>query len=401
MTQASVVVSKSEFLHGIRTVERATSQLLIPYLYRVRMTTEGQGVRLFATDMLMGMTKWIPAVVTTGQLDLTIPLRELQAGIRKLPSGNILITQAENTDSIAIHSGRYDLRIKGASIQDFPSMPMVRSKATPRQVTIQWNARILQDISAKVAIAAATEDSRPVLTGVRVEIHQERATFVAADGFRMAIYETNLDRPIGEHTSFIVSAKTIKEVARLSAEQSEPPRFIYSPETSGIFWKLGSAEVMARPIQGAFPEYRELIPASCNTRVVVSCSELIGALEFLSETGIHTSSILKLQFDAESKRAYVLGAVQDSDEAPIGIIRAQVEISVIEMIGKSARIAINQYYLGTALDALGSDTKAMTIELTNDASPLVIRPAIESSDHSYLQVIMPMFVQWEEDEQLG
>ena len=358
-------------------------------------------MRLFATDMLMGMTKWIPAVVTTGQLDLTVPLRELQAGIRKLSSGNILITQAENTDSIAIHSGRYNLRIKGASVKEFPSMPMARSEDTPRQITIECDARMLQDVAAKVAIAAATEDSRPMLTGVLIELHQERATFVAADGFRLAIYETNLDRPIGGHTSFVVSAKAIKEVARLSAEQSEPLRFIYSPETSGIFWRLGSAEVMARPLQGTFTEYRELIPASYDTRVVVSCSELIGALEFLSETGIHTSSTLKLQFDAEFKRAYVLGVVQDSDEAPIGIIRAQVEISAFEMIGKSTRIAINQYYLGAALDALGSDTKAMAIELTNDASPLVIRPATEPSDHSYLQVIMPMFAQWEEDEQLG
>ena len=400
MTQASVLISKSEFKHGLRTVESATSQSVSPYPYlsHIRMTTENNGVKLSATDMLMGITTWIPAVVVSGQLNLTVPLNALRDCIRELPSDNILITQAEGARSILLHSKQYNMRIRGASAQDFPSMPAVRNDDTAEHVTVWIKANIFQDIADKVAIVAATEDSRPILTGVRIEIQESRTTFVAADGFRLAVYKAALDRAVAEPINFTMSAKAIREVARLSRGQDELIGFIYSQKDGGTFWRLGRAEVMARSLQGAFPNYRNLIPTSYDTRIVLTRTELMDALKFLSDTGAYRSAIVRLQVDASAKRAYVLCAEDNSDEKITGIIRAQVEITPIEIMGKSARIAINQKYISDVLDALGAHTRAVAVELNSDASPLVIRPATEPSDRSYLQVIMPMFARWEEDE---
>ena len=101
----------------------------------------------------------------------------------------------------------------------------------------------------------------------------------------------------------------------------------------------------------------------------------MGALKFLSDIGAHLSPIARLQVDASAKRAYVLCAENSSDEKITGIVRAQVEITPIEIMGKSSRTAVNQNYISDILDALGAHTRAVAVELTDEASPLVIRPA--------------------------
>ena len=72
----------------------------------------------------------------------------------------------------------------------------------------------------------------------------------------------------------------------------------------------------------------------------------------------------------------------------------------MEFLGRDAKIAMNGKYLSDAIDGIGSNAKVaeVAIELTDDSRPLVIRPAIDPLDHSYLHVVMPMFVNWEEEE---
>lgn len=391
MAQASVLVRKNELMYGLKDVHRATSQSLeIQILSHVRMTTDGWGLRLSATDMLFGVTTWVPATTVVGQLDLTVPLESLHNCVQEIQSGKMLITQDEGAPSIHIHSGRYDVRIRGRNAQDFPPMPMISNDDVTERIEGRIKADALRDVADKVAIAAAIEDSRPELTCVRIECDGSRATFVAADGFRLAIYETALDGAVAEPIYFNMPAKAIQEIARLSQGQAEPIEFMYSPKRRRVHWQLGTAGVMAEPVRDTYPDYRKLIPESWGTRVVVAHSELVGALEFLA--GIKTNSRVGFQFDARAQRAFMLSIGEE-------LARVQIEIAPVEFLGRDAKIAMNGKYLSDAIDGIGSNAKVaeVAIELTDDSRPLVIRPAIDPLDHSYLHVVMPMFVNWEEE----
>ena len=391
MAQASVLVRKNELMYGLKGVQRATSQSLgIPILSHVRMTTDEWGLRLSATDMLFGVTMWVPATAVVGQLDLTVPLESLRSCVRRLQSGNMLITQDEGAPSINIHGGRCDVRIRGRSAQDFPPMPMISNDDMTERIEGRIKADVLRDVADKVAIAAAIEDSRPDLMGVRIEFDGSRATFVAADGFRLAIYETALDGAVAEPIYFNMPAKAIQEIARLSQGQAEPLEFMYSPKRRRVHWRVGSAEVMAEPVRDTYPDYRKIIPESWGTRVVVAHSELVDALKFLA--GVKTDSRVGFQFDARAQRVYMLSIGRE-------FARAQVEIAPVDFLGGDAKIAVNEKYLGDAIAGVGSKAKAadVAIELTDDSRPLVIRPAIDPLDHSHLHVVMPMFFNWEEE----
>ena len=117
-------------------------------------------------------------------------------------------------------------------------MPMASDEHASERITGCMRVNTLSDVADKVAIAAAVGDIRPQLTGVRIELDGSRATFAASDGFRLAIYETTLERAIEEPICCTIPTKAIQEVARLSQGQIEPIEVSYSPRRARMFCML-------------------------------------------------------------------------------------------------------------------------------------------------------------------
>ena len=101
-----------------------------------------------------------------------------------------------------------------------------------------------------VAFAAATEDSRPVLTGVKVEMSGDDFTFAAADGFRLAVYKGKLAEAASEDLSFIIPARAFQEVNRIIGGQEAPVEFTVTPAKSQALFRLDNVEVVSQLIQG-------------------------------------------------------------------------------------------------------------------------------------------------------
>ena len=124
----------------------------------------------------------------------------------------------------------------------------------------------MRDAINRVAFAAATDDSRPVLTGIKVEMSGDSFTFAAADGFRLAVYDGKLAEPISEDISFTVPARALQEVGRLISSQSDPVEFTVTPQKSQALFRLTNVELVSQLVQGTFPNYRQLIPEGPMTR---------------------------------------------------------------------------------------------------------------------------------------
>ena len=365
---------------GLSTVQRAVNtRTTLPITQNVLISTDQSQLKLSATNLEIAITTWLGAQVEE-EGSITIPARLLTEFVASLPSERIDIESTAQPKGLALHCASFEAHINGTDAEDFPPIPNVDSG-----VVGKIDPKVLRDAITHVAFAAATEDSRPVLTGVKVEITGDDFTFAAADGFRLAVYKGKLAEAMPEEINFIIPSKAMQEVSRAIASQEELVEFTVTPNKSQALFKLNNVEIVSQLIQGTFPNYSQLIPQSYGTRAVVGLDDFLRATRTAAIFAKDGSGIVRLQMSGGdngstgrlriSSRAEELGDNQ-------GEISAQVE-------GDDSKIAFNAKYLSEVLDVLGSGEVAL--ETTSPSSPGVLK-LVNNDD--YIHVVMPMFVQW-------
>ncbi len=352
----------------------------LPITQNILMSTDQGRLKLTATNLEIAVTTWVGAKIEN-EGAITVPARLLTDFVTSLPDGQIDIAMTPKPKGIQLTCARFDGRIIGIDADEFPPIPSVENG-----VGVSISSDILRHAINQVVFAAATEDSRPVLTGVKVEIDGNQFTLAAADGFRLAVFQGLLETTLDEPVSFIIPARTLVELNRLLGDQSEPVEFTVTPQRSQVLFRFKNIDLVSQLLQGNFPNYQQLIPESFETRTVVSLPEFLRATKAASIFARDGGGIVRIQVSPGSKgtdgkmmvsaRAEELGDNQ-------GEFDAQVE-------GPETRIAFSSKYLQDVLAVFG-DKSEVALETSSASSPGVIKSV---PDENYVHVIMPMFVQW-------
>jgi DNA polymerase-3 subunit beta len=249
---------------GLNTVGRAVAtRSTLPITQNILLSAEQSRLKLAATNLEMAITCWVGAKVKQkGQI--TVPARLLSDFVNSLPNDLIEINLPASGRIVELNSGHFHAHIHGIDAADFPPIPEINDGTT---TTIEASG--LRGGITQVAFAAATEESRPVLTGINTEFDGDQLSLVAADGFRLAVYKTNLNSRVKEKTTVIIPARTLSELGRLLGEQEEPVEITVNEKKSQIVFRLKDAEIVSQLIQGSFPNYSQVIPQSYTTRAVL------------------------------------------------------------------------------------------------------------------------------------
>jgi DNA polymerase-3 subunit beta len=365
---------------GLTIVGRAVAaRSTLPITQNILLSAEKSRLKLAATNLEMATTCWIGAEVKK-EGDITVPARLLIDFVNSLPNDLIEINLPANSRILELKSGHFQARIHGLDASDFPPIPQINDGIA---TTIE--AANLREGITQVAFAAATEESRPVLTGINTELDGEQLNLVAADGFRLAVHKTTLGSSVIEKTTVIVPARTLNEVNRLLSEQEEPVEITVNEKKSQILFRLKNAELVSQLIQGSFPNYSQVIPESYTTRAVLDINEFLRVTKMSSIFARDASGIVRLVITPGSE--LTPGKVTVSAQAEevgdnVGEIDALTD-------GEEAKIAFNVKYLADVLSILPQAQVAL--ELTTPSSPGTLRPI---GVDNYVHVVMPMFVQW-------
>jgi DNA polymerase-3 subunit beta len=365
---------------GLSSVGRAVAtRSTLPITQNILMSADQAGLKLAATNLEMAITCSVGAKVKQ-KGEITVPARLLSDFVNSLPNDLIEINLPANSRILELKSGHFQAHIHGIDAADFPPVPQITDG-----ISTNIEAPSLRDGIAQVAFAAATEESRPVLTGINTEFDGEQLNLVAADGFRLAVHKTTLTAPVKEKTTIIIPAKTLSELNRLLGEQEEPVEITVNEKKSQVLFRLKDAEIVSQLIQGSFPNYSQVIPQSYTTRAVVDISEFLRLTKMSSIFARDASGIVRLVITPGSE--LTPGKVTVSAQAEevgdnVGEIDALTD-------GEEAKIAFNVKYLSDVLSVLPQAQVAL--ELTTPSSPGTIRPI---GVDNYVHVVMPMFVQW-------
>jgi DNA polymerase III subunit beta len=365
---------------GLGIVGRAVAtRATLPITQNILLATEQSRLKLAATNLEMATTCWVGAKIEQ-EGTITIPARLLIDFVNSLPNDLIEITLPQDNHTLELKSGRFQAHINGIDAQDFPPIPQVSDG-----ITTNIEASALREGITQVVFAAATEESRPVLTGINTEFEDEQLNLAAADGFRLAVHKTTLGTPVSQKTAVIIPSRTLNELNRLLGDQEEPVEIIVNQQKSQGLFRLKNAELVSQLIQGSFPDYSQVIPQSYTTRAVVDINQFLQVIKMSSIFARDASGIVRLVITPGAE--LTPGKITVSAQAE----EVGSNVSEIDALtdGEEAKIAFNVKYISDVLSVLHQSQVAL--EVTTPSSPGVIRPI---GVDNYVHVIMPMFVQW-------
>jgi DNA polymerase-3 subunit beta len=327
---------------------------------------------------------------------ITVPARQLHDYVNSLPPDRIDMELNAKTQTLHLKCARYDANIKGVDAAEFPIIPTIGAE---KGITVEPD--VFKEMVDQATFAAATDDSRPVLTGVFAKFDKNSVTLAAADGFRLSVRSAVLASTLTEPVSVIIPARALVEVGRIIGDgtssrsrasshrqrddvsQDEPVEIAITDNRSQVLFHLANTDVVSQLIDGNFPDYNQIVPKSYATRTVMNTSELQSAVRAASVFAREASNIVRLNISPTNEMGggkVVVAATSAETGDNVGEIDATVD-------GDPVEIAFNARFLGDVLNVLRAPQVAL--ETSSSASPGVVKPV---GRDDFTHVIMPMHV---------
>ncbi len=377
-----VTCLRENLSRGLANVSRAVAaRATLPVTQNVLLEDDNGQLKITATNTEISISTWIGAQIE-GEGTVTVPARMLTDFVNSLPGQTVNIEFKNEPVGVVVTCDKFNGTINGISSEEFPPIPTVEGGAS---VTIP--ADTFRGALERVVFAAATDDSRPVLTGVKVELEGDSFTLAAADGFRLAVEKGKLGASIESEVGVIIPAKTLAEVERLLGDGSASVELSIDSNGRSAKFRLDTSEIVTALVQGTFPDYDKLIPTSYGTKATVDLASMVQATRAASIFARDGSGIIRVVVSPGEGEGEGSGAVKVISRAEeVGSNENELDAKVE---GEETKVAFNSKFLMDVLNVMNGDD--VDLETTTPSSPGVFRSA---KHEGYTHVVMPMFVQW-------
>ncbi len=372
-----VTVLQENLARGLGTVSKAVSpRSTLPVLANVLIASDEGRLRLSATNLEMGITCWIPARIED-EGSTTVPARTFVDLVSTLPVDQVNLKLDVPTQTLNVRGGTSTNDIKCIDAQEFPPLPVPDLDGA-----VQINSGDFREMIHQVAFAASTDEARPVLMGVLIQVDKDKLTMAAADGFRLSVRKAILSAPVPAPVSAIVPAQALKELARVAGDAEEPIYMVLPKGRGQVIFRVKDVEVVSQLIDGTFPDFQQIIPRSYKSRTLVSTASLLKACkqaEIFAREGSNVArfNIKSAQGDLQPSEVEISATSQETGKNET-IVEATVD-------GGGLLIAFNVKFLREALEVIRTPNVALETSAPN--APGVVKPV---GEEDYLHVIMPM-----------
>ncbi len=372
-----VTVLQENLARGLGIVAKAVSpRSTLPVLANVLIASDEGRLRLSATNLEMGITCWIPARIDE-EGSTTVPARTFSDLVATLPTDQVLLKLDVPTQTLNVRGGTSTNDIKCIDAQEFPPLPVPDFDGA-----VQINVGDFREMIHQVAFAASSDEARPVLMGVLVQVEKDKLTMAAADGFRLSVRKAVLSTPSPAPVSAIVPSQALKELARVATDGEDPIYMVLPKGRGQVVFRVKDVEVVSQLIDGTFPDYQQIIPRSYKSRTLVSTASLLKACkqaEIFAREGSNVARFNIKSAQGEMQPSEVeISATSEETGKNETIVEATVD-------GGGLLIAFNVKFLREALEVIRTPNVALETSAPN--APGVVKPV---GDDQFLHVIMPM-----------
>ncbi len=342
-----------------------------PVLASVFIQADNGTVSLAATDLEVSLRMTVAAdVAEPGQA--LLPARYFNALVQSAPSNaDITVRTASEQDSTEISWNHSQYVLHGYNPQDFPKLP-----DPPTDNSFEVNQNGFRDLISHVSFALAKDESRPILTGAYLHSVGGDLALAATDGYRVAFCSLPA-AGLPEFVPMVVPGRALADLGRL-LEQSDAPVAVHAAQNL-VYVRGQNFDFSSRLIEGAFPNYRQVVPKEVVARVVVDKESLLVTCNRAAFMQAHDPvPVIRLSLGSDG-----LVAQFTTSEDHRGVERLLGSLE-----GSSMQVAFNARYLADALRQI--EAAQAEIELSGPISACRIRGY---QQENFYVVMLPLRLQ--------
>lgn len=355
-------LSKALSLVGNAVASRST----LPVLGNVLLEAQADTLRISATNLEIGVQLFVAAKVEESGA-ITLPYRLLAEFVSSLQPQAVSIDLDERTQTAKLKCVKTTASIKGIDAAEFPAPQRIDSNKA-----IALPSQVLRRMIDGVVGAAATDESRPTLTGVETRLSEGRLHMAATDGYRLSVMTQDVEAD--DEITTIIPAASLRMIAKFLTGESDV-MVALDENRVHVTAQDGNAEITSSIIGAKFPDYRAIIPKSKDVTVTVKRDKLQQAVKTAALFARDNSNIVRVMAVTDA-----LTVAATSSEMGDSVNTIDAVCNLAEVFSFEA--AFNARYLLDMLSA--TDADELTIEFTQPNRPL------KCTVGDWMHVIMPM-----------
>lgn len=360
-------VTQENLTKALSNVGRvASTKTQLPILSNILLRTDGNRLLIAATNLEIASTHLIGAkIITPGSI--TIPARLVSDFVASLPKGTVDLKVSSS--HLTISSGNYTSVINGVVADEFPELPTIDETSS-----IQYSINTVdfkQSVSQTI-ITSSNDSTRPVLTGVYWHSFDGYLYLAATDGYRLSekrLVETKSD------INAIIPTTTLQEVLRTLTDDVTEVDVLF--DETQVRFRVGESEITSRLIDGTYPDYRKLIPATSETNLVIKASDFVRITKIAGLFARESGGSVTLTADKETQTLAIHSIASELGE---NTSRTDAEVS------SDGQVTLNSRYLSDALSVIDGDP--VEFRFSGKLAPCVLTAKAE--DIAYKHIIMPL-----------
>jgi DNA polymerase-3 subunit beta len=295
-------VTQENLNRALSTVARvANARNPLPVLANVLIRADNNRLSIAATNLDIAITQYVGAKISE-EGSITVPARLMQDFISSLPGGVIELKLDETRLHIA--TDQYNSVINGIVADDFPVMPIIADGTS-------WSisAPILKKALQQVVFAASADESRPVLTGVLLHTVDGVLCMAATDSYRLAEKELG---PNKASINLLIPASAMQDLLRIIGDTDDEVKVTHDDQQ--VLFRVGDIELVARLLEGKYPEYRKLIPKEFAVSAKLKRSDLVNVTKVSSLFARESAGSVTIEVDEASGKLSIRSNASQLDE---------------------------------------------------------------------------------------
>lgn len=363
-TQRDMLLAPLQSVSGI--VEKRHT---LPILSNVLLEKKGDKLTLLATDIEIQITTSTGGASGDDDGAVTVGARKLQDILRSLPeSAEVSLNLEEKR--LQVRSGKSRFNLQTLPADDFPRMALTDGDLKRFTVTQKQFRHLL----GQTQFSMAAQDVRYYLNGLLLMVDGDQMRAVATDGHRLAYASMPLEGASeAPRQELILPRKTVLELNRLLSDSDEPLQIELAPNQ--IRFQFGHINLVSKLIDGKFPDYERVIPATLKNVVSLNRAAL---LQSMVRAAILTNEKFRgVRLVLTSGSLKIMAANAEQEEA-------QEEIEV-EYSGDAIDVGFNVGYLLDVLNNTSVDKVEWGFNDANSSALLTI-----PGNDRFKYVVMPM-----------
>lgn len=370
------IVSSTFLLKNLQAISGVLgSNNSLPILDDFLFNLDGEDLKITASDIETTMTVQIKVTMADEPGVVAIPAKILLETLKTLPDVPVTFTIDSSTFAIEMLAGEGKYKMNGHNGEDFPETPTIEEGNE-----FKINSIVLAEAISKTVFAASSDEMRPVMTGVFLDMKPESTSFVATDAHKLVRY-TRFDIGIELEDSIIIPTKPLNQIKNLLGAEDQEVTVIYNKKNA--FFTFGRVHLICKLIEGKYPNYTAVIPTDNPNKLQIERTPLLGAIRRVSIFANQSTHQLRFSITG---RTLVLSAedVDYSNEAR--------EILNCNYDGEDMDIGFNSKFLHEMLNNL--DSPEIIFEMSQPNRAGLIKPVNEEErpNEDILMLIMPLML---------